>query len=652
MGKSLENYDIITKEDVLSNNDLYEDILSVLEENRNEWYQFVSEKREQFIERQKKITNPSVYKTSHIKIHTAQQQRKAFVATFYNNDLQISFQGQDMWDDEQAKKIEMLAEFDKLVMKKDKKDFIRLNHIFDYWVGIELKTGYDKVTNTPTYEVVNPMYWIPDKNGNTINNDFEYHIFEMTTTKNQLERVNKSSETYFNLDKITTQSIWNKTAEEMKNHRLLNDIEDWRRTIEIHNHFIMLNGRKYIATTTNTRSLLIRFEEIKPITSEEKKNPYLVQFPVVVTNKYPLDNDPFWLWDLELILDKQNAINRISNLNLMKHEYDAGFKHVVVDVSKITNPDLLKTRPDWGPIYVPARSSQGEPISNATAPIETFSNVSTDSYNALQYLETEAGKETLFTEANRGVAQANQTLWQAKMQQQNSNLVFWLDADMLSVGIINFRRTIRYRSIQENFTSSKWKVFRVGNGLFGKTVKFKKNDIISWYDPDIKVVSKRVEKEQNAEQLAYMMAQRPLIQQDPSIPKVSKNIFKRKLDELNWVKNDLIYTYTPYTRDERRAINYVEMVNNDIMPKSLFQPGMDLETYRIYLSHANNTKTKEKILWLLEDAMLEDGVGKPQEAQQQLNQWGMATAMWSQLLSNLVSQQMQKGKETSLQPTV
>jgi len=73
-----------------------------------------------------------VYKTSHIKIHTAQQQKKAFVATFYNNDLQISFQGRDMGDDEQAKKIELLAEYDKKVMKKDKKDFTRLNNIFDY----------------------------------------------------------------------------------------------------------------------------------------------------------------------------------------------------------------------------------------------------------------------------------------------------------------------------------------------------------------------------------------------------------------------------------------------------------------------------------------------------------------------------------------
>lgn len=336
----------------------------------------------------------------------------------------------------------------------------------------------------------------------------------------------------------------------------------------------------------------------------------------------------------------------------MKQEYDAGFKHVVVDINKITNPDLLKTQPDWGPVYVPARSSQWEPISNATAPIETFSNVSNDSYNALNYLETEAGKETLFTESNRWVDQASQTLGQAKMQQQNSNLIFGLDADMLSIGIANFWRIIWYRSIQENFKASKEKIFRIGSGLFGKTIKFQKSDMISWYDPDIKIVSKKIEQEENREQLAYMMAQRPMIQQDPNIPQVSKNIYKRKLDELNWVDNDMIYAFTPYTRDERRALDYVELINNDIMPESLFQPWMDLETYWIYLSHANDTETKEKILWLLEDVMLEEWVNKPQELDQ-WQQWGwMANAMWSQLWSNLVSTQMQKGNETSLQPTI
>jgi len=646
MGKRLEDYEVVTKQDIQSNKELYKDVLSVLENNRIEGEQYIAEKREQFKERQKKLTKPDVYKTQHIKIHTAIQQKKAFIATFYNNDLQVRFNGQDMGDDEQAKKIEMLANYDKKVMWKDKKDFKRLEYIFDYGVGIEIKTWYNDITNTPTYEVVNPMYWIPDRLWNSIDNNFEYHIFEMTTTKNQLEYVNKEWDTYFNLDEVTEQALWNKTAEEMGSHRQLNNIEDARRTLEIHTHYVTLNSRKYIVTTTNIRSLIIRFEEIKPISKEEKKDPSLVKFPVVITNKFPLDNDPFGLSDLELILDKQNAINRISNLSLMKQEYDAWFKHVAIDTSKITNPDILKQRPVNWPIYVPFRSNQWEPISNATAPIETFSSVSQWAFDTLSYLEREAGKETLFTESNRGLAQASQTLGQAKMQQQNSNLVFWLDADMLSIGIKNFWRIIWYRSIQENFKWTQEKIFRIGNGLFWKTIKFKKADIISWYDPDITVESAKKEKEQNGASLAYMMAQRPLMQQDPNISQVSKNIFKRKLDEMNWVQNDLVYAYTPLTRDEQRALSYMEIISNDIVPEWLFQPWMDYQTYWIYLSHASNTKAKEKVMWLLEEVMLEEGLNKPQQQEQG---W-IVNAMWGQLGANLMKEQKQNSAEVSLSP--
>jgi len=647
MSKRLEDYEIITKKDILDNEVLYKDILSELEQNRTEWYQFVSEKREQFLERQKKLTKPDVYKTSHIKIHTAQQQKKAFISTFYNNDLNVSFSWRDMWDDEQAEKIEMLAKYDKKVMWKDKKDFKRLDYIFDYGVWIEIKTGYDDIRQVPMYEVVNPMYWVPDRLWNAVDNNFEYHIFEMITTINQLKGVNLSWDVYFNLEDIEAWALRNKTSEDIASHRLLNAVEDRRRTIEIHTHYVTLNERKYIVTTTNTRSLIIRFEEIKAITSEEKKNHSLVEFPVVITNKYPLDNDPFWLSDLELILDKQNAINRIANLSLMKEEYDAWFKHVAVDIDRLSNPNLLKQQPEWWPIFVPFRWKEWSPVSNATSPIETFSTVSQGSYAMTQYLEGEAGKETLFTEANRWIAQPNQTLWQAKMQQQNSNLVFGLDADMLSIGIQRFWRIIWYRSLQNNFKWTQEKIFRIGNWLFGKTIKFKKADMISGYDPDIVVKSKRQEQEENREKLAYMMAQRPLLQQDPNVPQVSKNIFKRKLDGLNWVPRDLVYAYTPLTRDEHRALNYVELINNEITPKNMFQPWMDYETYWIYITHANNNKTKAKVIWLLEDVMLEEWVWKPQEQSQQ--QWWVANSMWSQLTSWLMQQQKDQWQQQSLQ---
>jgi len=49
----------------------------------------------------------------------------------------------------------------------------------------------------------------------------------------------------------------------------------------------IFNGRKYIVELANNMSTLIRCQEIKPVRDEEKKDPSLVKFPVVVRNWIP-----------------------------------------------------------------------------------------------------------------------------------------------------------------------------------------------------------------------------------------------------------------------------------------------------------------------------------------------------------------------------
>ena len=68
-----------------------------------------------------------------------------------------------------------------------------------------------------------------------------------------------------------------------------------------------------------------------------------------------------------------------------------------------------------------------------------------------------------------------------------------------------------------------------------------------------------------------MLQQQALVLQDPQIPEVSKNIFKRKLYELSGMSPELVQIFVPLSPDERRALSYLEIINNDIVPKALFQ---------------------------------------------------------------------------------
>jgi hypothetical protein len=87
--------------------------------------------------------------------------------------------------------------------------------------------------------------------------------------------------------------------------------------------FLERDGRKYICDVFNKQSLIGRWEEIKPVDDVEKKNPHRIPFPVEVYNAFPLEDDPCGLGLAELILDFQNAKNRLMNLTLRKEEWNA-----------------------------------------------------------------------------------------------------------------------------------------------------------------------------------------------------------------------------------------------------------------------------------------------------------------------------------------
>jgi hypothetical protein len=110
-----------------------------------------------------------------------------------------------------------------------------------------------------------------------------------------------------------------------------------------------------------------------------------------------------------------------------------------------------------------------------------------------------------------------------------------------------------------------------------------------------------------------MAAERPMIVQDPNVPQVSKNIYKRKMDQLAGLSNAMVLLRTPLTTDEQRAMDYLNMVNAGERPKNLFKPGMDYWTYWVYLSRAEASKVKTDIMTQLSNAMMEKGMNKPQE---------------------------------------
>lgn len=649
----IEDFDYMDKENILGDEELQQDIVWYLQEKYNNSFTYVEEKRRNFHNRQLMLSDPSrALNTDYVKVYSALQMRKSFIATFMDDDIQVEFEWRTYADDERAYKLQLAASYDKEAMEKRKKDFMHYTHIFDYGTGIRVLEWYDEVKKCPEYKNVDPMGWLPDPSGSSVW-VFEYHMFEGINTIQNLKNINKwITDIYFNIDQISEESLidtyneWYREQE--RERRLLTSYVDFRKEINLLDVFIEIYGHKYLITLANNRQLIIRFERIQAVTSEEKKNPSLIPFPINITTIFPIKEDPFGFAPLEGIIDKQNAQNRLLNLAIIQ-EQEKVFQKFLVDTNMMPNLDVLAQQNTNGHMYIPVVNIPRESMKGvwgAVSPLNEGNWADPNKLNLSDRMDLLMQEQTGFTDQNRGLVTPDQTLWQARIQQQNSNLQFSLDASQLHLWERDFWLNIWYRTQKQYISDTNKKIFRIGTQLASVKLEITTTDFLSWIDPDIKVESKRSKMDKWQRRLTVMNAERPLIQQDPSIPQVSKNIYRREKMKLEGHSREFIMATIPLTKDERRAKQYLEIINEWIDVRWLFQKWMDLDTYWIYLSQAQENDVKEKVLNQLQKRMTEQEKQpqwQPAEGWQPApGQSAVGNAIASQQNSALISQWAQQ----------
>lgn len=617
----------------------------------NSWHidseAYMSKKRSLFKTWYSKFTNPAVSQSDQIKINMLYQHLKAFISTYYEDWLSVGMVGREFLDDDFAYMLETCAKNDYTVMNKKQKDFFNILNIGFYWVSLALKNGYDNLNNVIKYDIISPEYWLPDPNGSILR-WYRYHMFEFSISKTEIENINNESlsawgeEIYYNMDRYISVSDWAKQiSNSKKESRALGtsiiDMEEYAGTRVL----LEREWRKYIADTFNNRTVLGRREEIKPVDEVEKKNPSLIPFPIEVYNAFPLDNDPCGIGLAELILDFQNAKNRLMNLTLRKEEWNAWFKILLADISKIQDIELLAEKPiDW-PIIVPFNGDLWPLNGNVVQPIMDWIQSDQSTINLASILDMEAQAQSGQTAANRWLPfWPDTTLWQAKMQQVNSNLMFSLDSEVISRWEVNFWKNMWLRWLKEFLPQYEKKYARIWNGIASNEVMITGKDLLEHNDPDIVVESKKITQEKNKQKLDNMMAREAIIMQNPATPAVSKTLFQRDIEKYRWFPREEIYLHFPRSSDENRAIRYIKQINADISPEAMFYPWMDLRTYYIYLQKCTNNDTKKKVLTQIEAMMMKEGLNKQQQPTWPWGEWfeQLVNSSSSQLTSNVAQQ--------------
>jgi len=436
-------------------------------------------------------------------------------ALFSQNEIGVKFKGRRVWAEQAALNRQNLAKFDyeemNLGAKKDQVQDDKLT----YGVAIELGDTYDQVRKCPWVLVVDPRCWIPDIYAD-VNRWASYHGFELKMTKYEF----KASAWYFNTgDAATDEEIqkdleeyvqYGKTWEEARNLQAQNGVRqlwfsgdiDWdNRLYSVYRHMTIFGWKKYITERANNKSLLIRFQEIKAVRDEEKKDPSLIPFPVVTRNWIEKRGDPYGVCVADILEDKQRMIQLFMNLNKIKAENEAWGDIFFYDPNVVKNIESLKIpSTDW-PRYVKADFSRWTPMIEAPR-----SAIKQDAYDMPNVLSSQGMTDIGLDARTMGSsewAQISATENQRVQKNANLRLMLWMRVNNRAEK--NFWDILRLRPYQEFFKRNDKKNIYINTWVGITPWIVQQPDFSTSNDINIEIVSKIDDDEDKNEKLTRIL---------------------------------------------------------------------------------------------------------------------------------------------------
>ena len=536
------------------------------------------------------------------------------IASFFTNGVKCKFISRTGWVwEEEAENLNAVAEFDEREWAVQQLKYqVEQDSLF-FGVGILNKTGFDHNTLTNTWKAINPLSWIPDplptQTGQFDGKNYRFHGFCMLTNIHDVKdlydknAINRRFAKQYNMEDTLTREAYQNKAWTWP--IVVDEIED-NFALDIYVHYTIVDGKKWKFVCSADMSEIFYQEKLKPVTKEEKLDETLIPRPVLLNYYDPVRWNPFGTSICDKVEDKQNAKSILANLSLMKAKREATGGDFLVNSRLIKNKEELQKKTfDQRLLFIDENEIGTQPIQNAMYELPQ-SQIKTDVWNMMSWLETEAKYDSkidslqqwLMPDKSMTKAEAQQLQANANMQLSVKNTIKqWFYRDYY------FQR---WRGYLENLKDSeeKWVLLNADFAWSGKSLS--KDQFITKQMPYIMVgatedINAIKEKDKNT-----LMALYPIITNDPEIKPVNKAIFKRLYLRATGLKPNTVNSIFDYTPQEKKAMDYVDMVNLGVKPKSLFKrTDLDFYTVWLYMQKAEDGDLKEEILEKLNWILLE-----------------------------------------------
>ena len=560
-------------------------------------------------------------------VNTLYASTQLYVAIKYSDEISVLAKPRKFWDEEYADNITNLAEYDYSEMNLNRMRHAEFVDEALTWVSIRKKAPYDVIRKCPMFESVDPMTWICDPFSDYVT-EARWNFFEREIKLSELRELDVTE------DEAEAQSI----DTELQSNRTYRNVahgtsdvtdETMNKIISCYQGFTYIEWKLYKVTISSALNELYEFEEVKPVTKEEKKTGKVSMKTVIRVSYFsPTRWDTFGISMADLILDKQKAQSILMNLRLIDAKFNTFGQinlvntDIVKDTSELTNPSI-NTK------WIGANAGNNS-LSNAIYPVPRQS-IMADSFNVSQelirqiQLDTGIDSRSLWVQGDKNI-----TLGESQQIQANANVIFGLWVEVSSWAEVDFWKHMWFRTYQENFSNSDEKFIRLSSGFNTNQMIFRRDDFLWVEDIDFSIESKKKAGQLREQMKIQFAAKLPMILSDPNVPKITKSIafqYSLKLDGHSRDMQQILNPYfSPEQIDARRQVAYIDAW---LMPQ-LRNPNVELMTYYVICQSAMDSPIKEQFLKNLELAMIE--MWQNVQMQNQATQW-MANTSASQAQS-------------------
>lgn len=542
------------------------------------------------------------------------------IASFWSNAPKVKYISRTWWiGQEEADNYNTVYSFDTKQQQYRMVNYqIEQDSLF-FGIWIEVDDYFDKVTRSPVTRAVNPLSARPDplptQTGRWDASNYRYMWFMMQTNIYNLRYKEGYSETEINRwikQKFDTENELNRQAYAQRgNYSVAGNLFDTTKNfaMDIYHHYTIIDGKKWLFVTDIDFWFIFKRYKLKPVLKEEILDNTLIPWPFRFNYYSPRRNDFFGDSVCDKLEDKQNAKSVLFNLNIMKaREEWVGWDYIVNSRLIKNKKDLKKPSIDRRYFYTDDSVAATTDLGNVIRKVETWS-INGDTYNMMDALTQEA-KTDVQLDALQSWLVPDKTMTKAEAQQIQAaaNLIL-SKYNGIKSRFYQAQAFHRWRQYQEHFKAGQKKFALLNNNFEWQWVTYEKDEFLGWDMPYVLVWSADDIDAITEKQRLSLREIYPIVMNDPSMPQVSKNIFKRLKYRADWLPNDVVNSICPYDANERRAKKMTMIVNREIMPKSIFNnPNADFFTLWLYLQKANNNDIKEKILGVLDQLLIDQGM--------------------------------------------